>query len=217
MTLQELKLLVLTYGRVADNLPLPHQVILLVISVSLVAVTGPTAAPFVTFRLVVRDIPVGGDTRKNAKRSRTSSSGFTVVGPMTATTGNHNLPLPATPVLVPLMANQATSIQFGCGGGDGKGNVSGSSGNSTVSGSFTSLLNTQGPGFLALSGFGLGLGSAFEYMGFGLARGVWPFPGVGDGGAGGVGGNGGSAGGMSNTWQFPFYSLQYIFQFVFNI
>ncbi|XP_037491246.1 dof zinc finger protein DOF3.4-like [Jatropha curcas] len=121
---------------------------------------------------------------------------------MTANTGDHNLPLPATPVLVPLMANQATSIQFGCGGGDGKGNVCGSSGNSTVSGSFTSLLNTQGPGFLALSGFGLGLGSGFEDMGFGLARGVWPFPGVGDGGAGGVGSNGGSAGGMSNTWQF---------------
>ena len=73
-----------------------------------------------------------------------------------------------------------------------------------VCGSFTSLLNTQGPGFLALGGFGLGLQPGFDEMGFGLGRAVWPFPGVGDGGAAGVVGNGGnaSANGIGNTWQF---------------
>lgn len=52
-------------------------------------------------------------------------------------------------------------------------------------GSFTSLLNTQGPG---LFGFGL------EELGFGLGRGVWAFNGVGDGGAG-------SGSLVGNTWQ----------------
>ncbi|XP_050204464.1 dof zinc finger protein DOF3.4 [Mercurialis annua] len=141
----------------------------------------------------LRDIPVGGGTRKNAKRSRTS-------GPMNSADHHHNLPLSATPVLVPLMGNQG---QFGCGGGggDGKG---GNTGNSNgCGGSFTSLLNTQGPGFLALGGFGLGLGSGFEDMGgFGLGRGVWPFPGVGDHGAGGGGGHGGGVTGMGNAWQY---------------
>lgn len=120
-----------------------------------------------------------------------------MVGSITAGTAADNLPLPATPVLVPLTANQGASVQFGCGGGDGKGN-----GNSaTVCGSFTSLLNTQGPGFLALGGFGLGLAPGFEDVGFGLGRGVWPFPGVGDGAAG-VGGNGATTAGLGNTWQF---------------
>ena len=72
--------------------------------------------------------------------------------------------------------------------------------NMTVCGSFTSLLNnTQGPGFLALGGLGLGLGHGFEDMGFGIGRGGWPFPGVVDGGSninGGVG-----AAGLGNSWQ----------------
>ncbi|EEF40042.1 dof zinc finger protein DOF3.4 [Ricinus communis] len=145
----------------------------------------------------LRDIPIGGGTRKNAKRSRTSSA---VVGPITSNPVDHNLPLSATPVLVPLMANQGQFI-------DGKGNGNNTTANSTVCGSFTSLLNTQGPGFLALGGFGLGLGTGFEDVGFGLGRGVWPFPGVGDGGASLGGGHGGSVGGgavtgMSNTWHF---------------
>ncbi|OAY35364.1 dof zinc finger protein DOF3.4 [Manihot esculenta] len=149
----------------------------------------------------LRDIPVGGGTRKNAKRSRTAATA-TMVGPITSTTSD-NLPLPATPVLEPLLTNQGTSVQFGCGGGggDGKGGGSSTMGGSTMCGSFTSLLNTQGPGFLALGGFGVGLGTGFEDMGFGLGRGVWPFPSVGDGGSV-VGGHGGAGGGIGNTWQF---------------
>ncbi|WCJ31042.1 Dof zinc finger protein DOF3.4 [Euphorbia peplus] len=138
----------------------------------------------------LRDIPVGGGTRKNAKRSRTATSG-TMMG-MNMSVGDNNIPLSATPLMV-----SALPFCGGGGGGDGKGN-------GQVCGSFTSLLNTQGPGFLALGGFGLGLSSGFDpEMGFGLGRGVWPFPGVGDGSAGVVGGGGnGGGGGMGNTWQF---------------
>lgn len=67
-----------------------------------------------------------------------------------------------------------------------------------VCNSFTSLLNAPGPGFLALSGFGFGLGSGQgleEKAAFGLGRGVWAFPGAGDGG-------GNTEGlGLMNTWQ----------------
>ncbi|KAJ8770699.1 hypothetical protein K2173_021346 [Erythroxylum novogranatense] len=137
----------------------------------------------------LRDIPVGGGTRKNAKRSRTTA-GSTVVG---SNATSDSLPLTATPVLVPLAGNAGTAAQLG----DGKGNGSGA----TVCGSFTSLLSTQGPGFLALGGFGLGIGPGLEEVGFGFGRAVWPFPGAGEGGAGVVG-NGGAAAGMGNTWQF---------------
>lgn len=70
--------------------------------------------------------------------------------------------------------------------------------NALCSGTFTSLLNTQGPGFLALGGFGLGLGTGFEDMSFGIGRGIWPFPGAGDGGAG----NGGGGTAIGSSWQF---------------
>lgn len=77
-----------------------------------------------------------------------------------------------------------------------KANVS----NGCGGGSFTSLLNTQ-PGFLALGGFGLGLATGFEEMGFGFGRAVWPFPGVGSDGGALIGANG-VAHGMMNAWQF---------------
>lgn len=54
--------------------------------------------------------------------------------------------------------------------------------NVNVCGSFTSLLNnSQGNGFLALGGFGLGLGHGFDDMGFGIGRSGWGFPGMVDG------------------------------------
>ncbi|KAK9948776.1 hypothetical protein M0R45_004338 [Rubus argutus] len=138
----------------------------------------------------LRDIPVGGGSRKNAKRSRTSSTGSMV-------SATSDQPLPATPVFVPVSATQGGggSVQFGgCGGL--KANVS----NGCGGGSFTSLLNTQ-PGFLALGGFGLGLATGFEEMGFGFGRAVWPFPGVGSDGGALIGANG-VAHGMMNAWQF---------------
>ncbi|XVF59508.1 hypothetical protein PTKIN_Ptkin07bG0281500 [Pterospermum kingtungense] len=147
----------------------------------------------------LRDIPVGGGTRKNAKRSRnTTTPTTTTTNAAPTTTSHHNFPLHATPVLLPLSANHGS---FGVAG-ECKGNGGGGS----ICGGFTSLLNThQGPGFLALSGFGLGIAPALEDVGFGLGRGMWPFSGMGDGGAASVGGGnggGGGATGMGNTWQF---------------
>lgn len=73
--------------------------------------------------------------------------------------------------------------------------------NMNVCGTFTSLLNTQGPGFFALSGMGLGLGPGLEDMGFGLGRAVWPFPGVGIGEGGHTGSGAGPGSIMGNSWQ----------------
>ncbi|KAJ6997302.1 hypothetical protein NC653_013773 [Populus alba x Populus x berolinensis] len=58
----------------------------------------------------LRDIPVGGGTRKNAKRSRTSAASF--AGPI-IDNNIDNLPLPATPVLVPLTASPAGILALG--------------------------------------------------------------------------------------------------------
>ncbi|KAL1077564.1 hypothetical protein V6Z11_D10G104000 [Gossypium hirsutum] len=138
----------------------------------------------------LRDIPVGGGTRKNAKRSRTTHSTFisssTNAGATTTTTTTsyNDFQLPATQVLLPVSGNQGSSGVVGESKGNG----------------FASLLNPQGPGFLALSGFGLGIVPPLEDVGFGLGRGMWPFS-MGDGAVGG-GGNGGAATGMGNPWQF---------------
>ncbi|XP_031262363.1 dof zinc finger protein DOF3.4-like [Pistacia vera] len=144
----------------------------------------------------LRDIPVGGGTRKNAKRSRTTANAVSSI--ITANALAQDYPLTSTPILLPFGGNHP---QF-CGG-DVKG-----------SGSFTSLLNTQAPGFLALGGFGLGLGSGIVGdVGFGgLGRGIWGFTGVGEAGSGatvataniggGTGTGTGGATGVGNTWQY---------------
>ncbi|XP_052195226.1 dof zinc finger protein DOF3.4-like [Diospyros lotus] len=121
----------------------------------------------------LRDIPVGGGSRKNAKRSRTTVTDTTNTSSSACAA---RIPLPTgTPVLVPISAaDNGGAVQFV---GHAKPGVNGC-------GSFTSLLSTQAPGFLALSGFGLGLGPVFEDVGFGLGRPFCPFPAVGDGDAG---------------------------------
>ncbi|KAJ7952901.1 Dof zinc finger protein like [Quillaja saponaria] len=139
----------------------------------------------------LRDIPVGGGSRKNAKRSRTATS--TTTSCSVSSASSHDHPFPATPVLLPCAANQGASVQFGAAVGDGKPIAN-------MCGSFTSMLNnTHGPGFLALGGFGLGIGPGLDDMRFGLARGAWPFPGAVDGGA--TVGGGVMTPGMANTWQ----------------
>ncbi|KAK3416135.1 hypothetical protein EUGRSUZ_H01971, partial [Eucalyptus grandis] len=147
----------------------------------------------------LRDIPVGGGSRKNAKRSRTgasassSSSSAAVVLPGVAPQEHH---LHAASLLLPFAGSHGGPVHLAGGDGDGKPGLN-------VCGSFTSLLNAHGPpGFLALGGFGLGLGpGGLDEMAFGLGRGVWPFQGVGDGVGAGVGSNGGPAG-IGNAWQF---------------
>ncbi|GMH06432.1 hypothetical protein Nepgr_008272 [Nepenthes gracilis] len=154
----------------------------------------------------LRDVPVGGGTRKNAKRSRGpptfSSSAVTTAAP--ASIGSPLDPISATPLFAPLSGAAAAGPHVGDlllkSGGVGM-----------PGGSFTSLLNTSGPGFFALGGFGLGLGPGFEEVGFGLGRGPWPFPDVGylsSGGGGVVSGGGGGrtntgtdSNASGNTWQ----------------
>ncbi|KAK2411005.1 Dof-type zinc finger DNA-binding family protein [Trifolium repens] len=140
----------------------------------------------------LRDIPVGGGTRKNAKRSRTQNIPVTSSSSSSAVTSapeHHQYQL-----MTPISAGHGGSVPY-CGSvdGDGKQNMS-------VSGSFTSLLNnnTQGnSGFLALGGFGFGLGQGLEEMGFGIGRSGWAFPGMVDGSnIGGV-----PAVVSSNSWQ----------------
>ncbi|XP_022950525.1 dof zinc finger protein DOF3.4-like [Cucurbita moschata] len=136
----------------------------------------------------LRDIPVGGGSRKNAKRSRTCFPAATAVvssssgsfGYSASQLDHHSLP--ATSMLLPLVSGH------GGGGGDSK------AAGGNMCGSFTSLLNTHASGFWSLGGFGLGLGSGFEDLGYGAAssRVAWPFLGLGESGHGGA----------PNAWQF---------------
>ncbi|KAG9440763.1 hypothetical protein H6P81_020928 [Aristolochia fimbriata] len=122
----------------------------------------------------LRNIPVGGGTRKSAKRSRTA----TVTGSASAasscdgaSSAASHLSLPSVPVSdvgdVPAQGGPTLDINF--------------------SGSFSSLLSSSGgaPAFLALGGepffgraggYGLGLGPGLEEVGFGLGRSAWASP-----------------------------------------
>ncbi|XP_042488646.1 dof zinc finger protein DOF3.4-like [Macadamia integrifolia] len=129
----------------------------------------------------LRNIPVGGGTRKNPKRSRTSSASSSSSSTSSSTSQDPNS---ATPISV--SAEQPDMSFPICGDLNLEPNISG-----TAPGAFTSLLNSQNTGFLALGGFGLGLNSGFDDLGFGLGRGGWPFTDVGE--VGSIGGG--------NTWQ----------------
>lgn len=135
----------------------------------------------------LRDIPVGGGTRKNAKRSRTHHVAVTSSSSSSAVT---SAPEQNYPSMTPI---QGGSFPYGGVDGEGKQNMS-------VCGSFTSLLNNnpqQNSGFLALGGFGLGLGHGLGDMGFGIGR-EWSFPGMMDGSNIGVPV---VSSGIGNSWQ----------------
>ena len=68
-------------------------------------------------------------------------------------------------------------------------------------GGFNFLLNTQGPGLLGLSGYGLGPMPGLDELGFGLGRAGWTFPEVGDFGGGNTGNGASVASSGYNTWQ----------------
>ncbi|KAK6152687.1 hypothetical protein DH2020_012326 [Rehmannia glutinosa] len=133
----------------------------------------------------LRDIPVGGGTRKNAKRSRTTTAAASTGAAAVFSSAHHDFRhFPASQHLVPLSgADHGGSPPYVS---DGK-----------MSGSFTSLLNGshQGSGLLALGGFGLGVDNGLGDMGFGLGRAVWPFSG------GPTSGNGGVSSVGGHTWQ----------------
>ncbi|KAK1422005.1 hypothetical protein QVD17_24833 [Tagetes erecta] len=122
----------------------------------------------------LRDIPIGGGSRKNAKRSRLTTASNTTTTTHSTLEFRHISPPTTTPFLFPFAGDHAGGLHFV----DGKPAMS-------VSDSFTSLLNNnQGL-------FGLG---GFEDGSFGFGKGFWGFSGVGDGGCYGGGGGG-------NTWQ----------------
>ncbi|KZV24982.1 hypothetical protein F511_01952 [Dorcoceras hygrometricum] len=138
----------------------------------------------------LRDIPIGGGSRKNAKRSRIgvadASSG--AVTPFSSPRQDfRRLPGMSSQFLMPITADHGpAAVPFM----EVKAGL-----NLNACGSYTSLLNTQGTGLLALGGFGLGIGPASEDMGFSLGRSVWPFAGMLEGGPTGVGAMSG------DTWQ----------------
>ncbi|KAM7251549.1 hypothetical protein ACFE04_023432 [Oxalis oulophora] len=158
----------------------------------------------------LRDIPVGGGTRKSVKRPRptttdvvpissVSSSSTTTKGTVMLANGvsgqSQSFPIPSTPIYHLPLTHGGSMF-------NGEGKV----------GSFTSLLDTHthggGPGgFLALGGFGLGIGNGYEdhQLGFGNVNragsgsggGGWQFPTV-----VADGGHGHANGGPTNTWQY---------------
>ncbi|XP_026449553.1 dof zinc finger protein DOF3.4-like [Papaver somniferum] len=152
----------------------------------------------------LRNIPVGGGTRKGAKRSRTISSSSSsspsptssspdskVINAKPVSTDNDSnttvisesttadTAAAATTTTKGLMAPIPLPLPLRCHDLLDLNNVN-------VNGSFTSLLSTSighypssasaaSHGFLGLGGFGLGLSSGFEEMtGFEMGRSVWP-------------------------------------------
>ncbi|ESQ45485.1 hypothetical protein EUTSA_v10010640mg [Eutrema salsugineum] len=160
----------------------------------------------------LRDVPIGGGSRKGAKRSRTcsSSTAASAVNSVVSTsTGIRSVPFQATPVLFPQssISNGVSHTVTAPLENDAKASAL------SLCGSFTSLLNqnaaaatTHGSGsVIGLGGFGIGLGSGFDDVSFGLGRAVWPFSTVGDAPTTNVGA--GSNGGhhavpITGTWQF---------------
>ncbi|XP_057541730.1 dof zinc finger protein DOF3.4 [Amaranthus tricolor] len=144
----------------------------------------------------LRDIPIGGGSRKTAKRSRTSSASSAT---STSSIGSILEPIPLTQAQAQTQTESQLFVSLPSIGGNG---------------GFTSLLSGGGggptSGILALGGFGLGLG--LDDVGFELGRGVWAFPhhdvgpyencGSGNGDVeGGHRGGIQSGGSRSDTWQ----------------
>ncbi|KAL5777876.1 hypothetical protein ACOSP7_010802 [Xanthoceras sorbifolium] len=148
----------------------------------------------------LRNVPVGGGTRKSSKRTRnSSSSSSSATSSSSSSSVTHEaLPVPANPVpvfpsvdpkMVPVSTNGVSLNE---------------------SGNFAAMLNMQGQNFMSLGGFhGYGIGSGFEELdlGFGGTR-VWDVPGAsfginGHNSVGGGGGSGavGAVGSGCNTWQ----------------
>nr|XP_043617993.1 dof zinc finger protein DOF3.4-like [Erigeron canadensis] len=130
----------------------------------------------------LRDIPVGGGSRKNAKRSRVHHAG----------TNTYNVGLSNT-------TTSTTTTSGGVSGGIEYRHMGAQpfllpGVSMSMCDSFTSLLNsTNGPGGF----FGLG----FEDNGFGIGRAIWPFSGMGLSVGGGGDHGGVYGGGINATWQ----------------
>ncbi|KAK9129650.1 hypothetical protein Sjap_010137 [Stephania japonica] len=112
----------------------------------------------------LRNIPVGGGTRRNAKRSRPCTPATHITTSATTSTSTSTS---TTPTPTPTPTSSALTINsIGKGGGGGSDHV-------LFNGSFTSLLNSQagGCGFWGLDEMGMGLG----LLGQRRSAGVWPW------------------------------------------
>ncbi|KAE8658941.1 Dof zinc finger protein DOF5.8 [Hibiscus syriacus] len=140
----------------------------------------------------LRNVPVGGGTRKVSKRSRSSSG----PSPSMATSSSWSVTQEAESVHMAI--NNAVSAA-GAKPEVGLADVNlNETVDITVNGGFTSFLNSQGEEYLTLGGYGLGAGSGFE--------GVWGYTGNGflggySGGDGDEAGDGVGGTTGCNTWQ----------------
>ncbi|KAL6956447.1 hypothetical protein U1Q18_046112 [Sarracenia purpurea var. burkii] len=156
----------------------------------------------------LRNVPVGGGTRRNPnKRSRSSAGAGASTSSSSSSSSLTFDPIPAAnpTTIIPGIKTETASPLFV------DVNL-----NETIpeTESYTSLLNAHGGGFFALGGFGVGSGYGFREMGFGgLGPGVWHMEEVSGGGnsntfgsgSGGYGCSGAGSGSASangcNAWQ----------------
>ncbi|XWS14643.1 hypothetical protein CRYUN_Cryun35bG0026900 [Craigia yunnanensis] len=141
----------------------------------------------------LRNVPVGGGTRKASKRFRCSSGSSPSVATSSSSVTHEaeSAPMAVNPVSV--MSGPEVRPEMGLAVVNLNESV-----DLPVNGGFTSFLNSQGEGYLTLGGYGFGAGSGFD--------GVWGYPGngyLGGFNGGGSGGPGGAVGGTTgcNTWQ----------------
>ncbi|KAL4309771.1 hypothetical protein GQ457_01G026220 [Hibiscus cannabinus] len=114
----------------------------------------------------LRNVPVGGGTRKASKRSRSSSG----LSPSVATSSSSSSVIHEAESVHMAVNNPVSEAMPGTGAKPEVG-LADVNLNETVNGGFTSFLNSQGEGYLTLGGYGLGAGSGFD--------GVWGYPGNG--------------------------------------
>uniref|UniRef100_A0A6N2MHH4 Dof zinc finger protein n=1 Tax=Salix viminalis TaxID=40686 RepID=A0A6N2MHH4_SALVM len=156
----------------------------------------------------LRDVPVGGGSRKNSRRSRSSSSNSSPSTSSSNSTTSNSATLTAlTSILEPesIPVALSSTTDYGVAAVKTDEMPAGINLNEGLAenGNFISLTGSNDQhGFNGLVGYGyesgFGLGSCEAGLGFG-ARGFWSFPGMEN-----VADNGGAIGGSTsgcNTWQ----------------
>ncbi|KAK8704500.1 hypothetical protein V6N13_048122 [Hibiscus sabdariffa] len=146
----------------------------------------------------LRNVPVGGGTRKASKRSRSSSGPSPSVATSSSSSVSHEAESVHMAVNNPVSAAMPVKPEVGLADVNLNETV-----DLTLNGGFTSFLSShQGEGYLTLGGYGLGPGSGFD--------GIWGYPGNGylggySGGDGDGDEPGDALGGTGttgcNTWQ----------------
>ncbi|CAK7347618.1 unnamed protein product [Dovyalis caffra] len=144
----------------------------------------------------LRDVPVGGGTRKNSKRSRSSSNNSSTSTSSSNSTASNSATLPpfATthePESAPVALSSTTDFGLAAVKTEISAGLNLNEGLPSENGNFISLMNSNDQhGFIGLGGYGYSSGFGFGTceMGIGYgARGLWSYPAietvVGNGGA----------------------------------